>query len=167
MRRKLLEIARVLQDIAESGGRDSAALSGPLGKAELLAEAKREFRASLLRETHFEDLPFHEPGWEILLDLYIAHVEGRRLHVTAIGLDGKIPVATLLRWLLLLQKSGLVSREPDPRDKRRVWVTLTEAGIQRVERCLTECARNTMRLPWEQDAKQKESVSGNGAAGED
>ena len=71
MREKLLELARALQTLANNTGRPEEIGREPT-KDDLLAEARHQFKARLLREAHFEGLPFHETGWEILLELYMA-----------------------------------------------------------------------------------------------
>ena len=38
-----------------------------------------------------------------------------------------------LRWLGVLQSAGLVEREHDPRDQRRVLVRLSQHGIEQME----------------------------------
>lgn len=44
------------------------------------------------------------------------------------------PPTTGLRWLGVLAEEGLVVRENDPEDHRRVLVRLTRAGITAMER---------------------------------
>jgi len=140
MREKLLELARALQTLANNAGRPEDSGREPT-KDELLAEARHQFKARLLREAHFEGLPFHETGWEILLELYMAEAEGRKLNITAIGLDGHIPTATLVRWIAVLEQRQLVVRQPDMADRRRTWVSLTALGIEKLDFCLRACIR--------------------------
>lgn len=140
MREKLLELARTLSELANAANAQDEPPREPT-KDELLSEAKHQFKAQLLRETHFAGLPFHETGWEILLELYIAKAEGRRLNVTAIGLEGHIPNATLIRWISVLEQRHLISREPDEVDRRRTWISLTPLGDEKLNVCLTECVR--------------------------
>lgn len=146
MREKLLELARALNDLAISTDPSADHQKEP-GKVELLREAKHQFKAQLQREAHFDGLPFHETGWEILLELYIAHAECRRLNVTAIGLESHIPNATLVRWITLLEQRNLVSRQPDELDRRRVWIALTVLAREKLELCFRECLRQTDQTP--------------------
>ncbi|WP_054105980.1 MarR family transcriptional regulator [Novosphingobium sp. AAP83] len=140
MREKLLELARALHALANSTGEPENIRLEPT-KDELLGEARHQFKTRLLREAHFEGLPFHETGWEILLELYIAEAEGRKLNVTAIGLDGHIPTATLVRWIALLEQRQLLVRQPDTTDRRRTWISLTALGIEKLDFCLWACIR--------------------------
>jgi DNA-binding MarR family transcriptional regulator len=144
VREQLLELARALNELANVADEERHARHESVhepSKAELLREARHQFKAQLVREAHFEGLPFHETGWEILLELYIAEAEGRKLNVTAIGLDGHIPNATLVRWIALLEQRQLVFRQPDTIDRRRTWIALTPLGSEKLDLCLRECVR--------------------------
>ncbi len=71
---------------------------------------------------------FGEPGWDILLDLFIAAQQGERLQVSAVCLDAGVPSTTMLRWLARLEAEGLICRNADDRDGRRRFVDLTDRG---------------------------------------
>ncbi len=75
---------------------------------------------------------FGEPAWDILLDLFIAHIEGKDVSVSSACIGSAAPPTTGLRWLGVLQDNGLVVREHDPRDQRRILVRLTEQGLSRM-----------------------------------
>lgn len=145
VREKLLELARALNALAIGAESPSQEPRIPT-KDELLREAKNQFKTQLVREAHFEGLPFHETGWEILLELYIAEAEGRRLNVTAIGLEGHIPNATLVRWIALLEQRQLVARQPDNVDRRRTWISLTSLGSEKLDFCFRECVRQNDQI---------------------
>ncbi|AWW74686.1 MarR family transcriptional regulator [Erythrobacter sp. KY5] len=72
---------------------------------------------------------FGEPAWDILLDLYIAHVENKTVSVSSACIGSAAPPTTGLRWLGVLTEEGLIVREHDPEDQRRVLVRLTERGL--------------------------------------
>ena len=72
---------------------------------------------------------FGEPAWDILLDLYIAHVEKKAVSVSSACIGSAAPPTTGLRWLGVLAEQDLVMREHDPEDQRRVLVRLTESGL--------------------------------------
>ena len=71
---------------------------------------------------------FGEPAWDILLDLFIAQGEGKKVSVSSACIGSAAPATTGLRWLGVLADEGLVVRENDPEDNRRVLVRLTPAG---------------------------------------
>lgn len=77
---------------------------------------------------------FGEPAWDILLDLYIARAEGKPVSVSSACIGSAAPATTGLRWLGVLADEGLVVREPDAEDQRRVLVRLTPAGQAAMDR---------------------------------
>jgi hypothetical protein len=77
---------------------------------------------------------FGEPAWDILLDLFIAQGEGKTVSVSSACIGSAAPATTGLRWLSVLADEGLVMRENDPADLRRVLVRLTPAGQAAMER---------------------------------
>ncbi len=79
---------------------------------------------------------FGEPAWDMLLDLYIAHAEGKCVSVSSACIGSAAPATTGLRWLGILADEGLVVRENDPGDQRRVMVRLTAHGVAAMERFL-------------------------------
>ncbi len=77
---------------------------------------------------------FGEPAWDILLDLFIAQGEGKTVSVSSACIGSAAPPTTGLRWLGVLADEGLVVREKDPEDNRRVLVRLTPTGQAAMER---------------------------------
>ncbi|WP_347402843.1 hypothetical protein [Altererythrobacter arenosus] len=73
-----------------------------------------------------------------MLDLYIAHARGKNVSVSSACIGSAAPPTTGLRWLGILQDEGLVLREADPRDHRRVNVRLSDEGIARMETYLRD-----------------------------
>lgn len=80
---------------------------------------------------------FGEPAWDILLDLYIAHVEKKPVSVSSACIGSAAPPTTGLRWLGVLADQDLVMREHDPEDQRRVLVRLTERGLKSMDEYFT------------------------------
>lgn len=80
---------------------------------------------------------FGEPAWDILLDLYIAHVEKKPVSVSSACIGSAAPPTTGLRWLGVLAEQELVMREHDPEDQRRVLVRLTERGLKAMDEYFT------------------------------
>ncbi|WP_349512143.1 MarR family winged helix-turn-helix transcriptional regulator [Erythrobacter sp. NFXS35] len=77
---------------------------------------------------------FGEPAWDILLDLFIAHGEDKPVSVSSACIGSAAPATTGLRWLGVLAEEGLIVRENDAQDNRRVLVRLTRAGVTAMER---------------------------------
>lgn len=107
-----------------------------------LAEALYKMRVT--RKKHFPSDLFGEPGWDILLDLFIAKSHGKMVAVTSACIASQVPATTALRWLAVLEDDGWLVREQDKRDRRRTFLRLTEAGERAMACCLAE-AGSTIR----------------------
>lgn len=83
---------------------------------------------------------FAEPGWDMLLDLYIAGREMRSVCVSSACLGSSSPQTTGLRWMRTLEEKGLVERRMDRSDRRRIYVRLTEQAERQMEALLREAA---------------------------
>ena len=103
-------------------GTDRAA--SPIATARRLAAERRERRRFLP-----EDL-FHEPAWDMLLALYLAHHERRVMNVKTLVAAADAPITTSQRWIDHLAKAGLVTRVTDPVDRRRIEVSLSETALK-------------------------------------
>jgi len=71
---------------------------------------------------------FGEPCWDILLDLAINKVSSKIVSITSACIASKVPITTALRWIAILEEHGLIARTPDPHDKRRTYIELSEQG---------------------------------------
>ena len=108
---------------------------------QLLAQLAKEEYLERLRRRKFLDLGLlAEPAWDILLDLFINHVAGKRVSVTSACIASGVAHTTALRWLGALEEHELVVREADSFDRRRHWVQLTQDGYLKLTRYLTERA---------------------------
>jgi len=83
-------------------------------------------RARRLRDHHFASELFADPAWDMLLDLYAARLEGRRVSVSSLCIAAAVPPTTALRWIGTMHDADLFGREADPTDKRRAHITLTD-----------------------------------------
>lgn len=133
------ELAQIATQLFEKAGSsacstESHSAPAPIDQqANLLSLARGIYDSRRLRARVFSAaLLFGEPAWDILLDLFIAELEGKSLSVTAACLGAAVPTSTGLRWLAILEDQGLVRRENDPRDARRVFLHLTEDGFERM-----------------------------------
>lgn len=86
--------------------------------------------ARALRNTFLDPDLFGEPGWDILLDLYRAELDQQRLAISSIGLSSGIAPTTTIRWLNTLESKGLIRRDPDPLDARRIFASLTGETVR-------------------------------------
>lgn len=89
-------------------------------------------------------LPPHllgEPGWDMLLDLFIAERAGRASVVKSVCLASGVPYSTAWRWLRALEREELVRFESDSKDLRRVVVRITQAGYRKMYQYFQVLAR--------------------------
>jgi hypothetical protein len=100
------------------------------GDHPLWAELAREhYRNRRRRDKIFAtETLFGEPAWDIMLDLFIAAKENRRVSVMSACIGAAVPSTTALRWISALEREDLLSREDDPDDARRTYVLLTPRG---------------------------------------
>lgn len=101
-----------------------------VARAALLVEQRRMRRRFLPEEL------FHEPAWDMLLSLFIAHHDQRVMNVKTLVASAEAPVTTSQRWIDHLAKLGLVDRVVDPIDRRRIEVSLSATGLDAIERYL-------------------------------
>ncbi|MGC4252415.1 MAG: hypothetical protein QM605_13395 [Sphingobium sp.] len=101
--------------------------------------ARRLLKESDLRGGILETGMFADPAWHILLDLFAAEEEGRKISISSACIASRVPPTTALRWVKVMEEQGALVREYDPRDGRRVYVRLSpetrlqmEAYLQRV-----------------------------------
>jgi DNA-binding MarR family transcriptional regulator len=93
--------------------------------AKLLYEARRRRDAA----SSVKGL-FGEPGWDILLDLFIARKTRTALQVSSVCAGAGLPSTTVLRWIARLEREGLIVRVADVEDARRRYVSLTTRGLR-------------------------------------
>lgn len=125
------------------GGRAAASQDHPIW-VELARQSydDRRRRTKIFRS---EDL-FGEPAWDILLDLFIAAKERRRVSVTSACIGSAVPSTTALRWIAILEKQGLLVREADPGDARRVYVKLSARGYAAMLEYFASASRSVVLL---------------------
>lgn len=81
------------------------------------------------RGRFFDPALFGDPAWDMLLDLTAAHGEGRQVSVTSLCIAAGVPATTALRWITQMVQSGLFVRVPDPADRRRAFIALSEKAL--------------------------------------
>jgi DNA-binding MarR family transcriptional regulator len=86
-------------------------------------------RARLRRGEVFAAQLFGDPAWDMLLELYAAHLEQRRISVGRLSRASGVAGTTVLRWLSVFQREGLVERMADRLDGRRIYVSLSRGGV--------------------------------------
>jgi hypothetical protein len=81
----------------------------------------RRMRADFMPEDLFAD-----PAWDMLLDLLAARLDHERVSVSSLCIASAVPPTTALRWIRTLTDRGLLVRQADPQDGRRVFIALSD-----------------------------------------
>lgn len=95
------------------------------------ALCERIRRIIKLRESRrklFDESLFADPAWDMLLELYLARLEGRIEYVSSICIASGVPSTTAIRWIKTLEQQGWIFRRPDLTDGRRCFLMLTPKG---------------------------------------
>jgi DNA-binding transcriptional ArsR family regulator len=87
---------------------------------------------------------FGEPAWDMLLDLFAAHHEGKQISVSSACIASGGSATTALRWIARLEAMNYVSRIGDGNDRRRIYVRLTPLAEQAIAGWLRSCNFSTV-----------------------
>ena len=93
----------------------------------LLQAVKASYRERRRRKEFLPSDLFGEAAWDILLDLFAARLEQRKISVTSACIGADVPATTALRWLGQLEEIGFIDRTVSETDQRVTWVQLTDA----------------------------------------
>lgn len=94
------------------------------------SSVRREIRMRRWRDSLFPESLFADPAWDLLLDLYAAHLEGALIPVTSACIAAAVPQTTALRWIIKLEQLGLIMRSEDDRDHRRRDLRLSNRAVE-------------------------------------
>jgi DNA-binding transcriptional ArsR family regulator len=83
-------------------------------------------RARRIRADFLPGDLFADPAWDMLLDLLAARLEQERVSVSSLCIAAAVPPTTALRWIRTLTDKGLVERQADPQDGRRIFIGLAQ-----------------------------------------
>lgn len=98
------------------------------------AQVRDMLRARRLREDFLPTDLFADPAWDMLLDLLAARLEQERVSVSSLCIASAVPPTTALRWIRTLTDKGVVHRQADPQDGRRVFIALTDDTAEALTR---------------------------------
>lgn len=110
------------------------AISVDSDRSRMTAERVRALvRARRLRDQLLPGDLFADPAWDMLLDLMAARLEGSRISVSSLCIASAVPPTTALRWIKQLTERGLLVRQADDEDGRRIFISLSGEGARAVE----------------------------------
>lgn len=133
---ELQSISAQLDALRERIQETAADLSAPITDPLDLGAVNNLLAARAARRQHFNPDLFPELPWDILVSLYVADLERRRVTASQlyVAVDGA--PTTGIRWTDRLIHEGLVFRSSDPEDGRRVFLSLTDHGRRSMQRYL-------------------------------
>ncbi|MFL6846551.1 MAG: hypothetical protein ACJ8ER_16915 [Allosphingosinicella sp.] len=125
--RIILEIESRLHRLIETSRREPGpAASSVLAAAAEACAARRKLYALFGRRL------FSDPSWDILLELFVSTLEGRKVTVSTACMAACAPTTTALRHIAYLVQEGLVIRRPHPCDARSTYIELTGQAVSRL-----------------------------------
>jgi len=143
---EVARISRVLSRLASEdrrpGGVGERSLAfnpppaAPAAPPATAADIRKIIRGRRLRDQFFADGLFEDPAWDMLLDLYAAELEGAQVSVSSLCIAAAVAPTTALRWIGRMTDAGLFVRQPDPFDRRRAYLGLSEDARAKMERYL-------------------------------
>ena len=89
-------------------------------------QVRQLIRRRRQRKRFFPADLFADPAWDMLLDLYAAHYEGRPVAVSSLCIAAAVPATTALRWIKQLTDRDFLMRTSDPDDGRRIFIHLSD-----------------------------------------
>lgn len=113
-------------------GKHNADLSLEKHAPHLASIARQVYRQRLNRKKFFGNNLLGEPVWDIMVDLFIQHLEGRRVPITSACLASQVPASTALRHISVLEENEMVRRVASNRDNRVTYVELTDLWVLRM-----------------------------------
>lgn len=91
-------------------------------------------RARRIRADFLPGDLFADPAWDMMLDLLAARLDHERVSVSSLCIAAAVPPTTALRWIRTLTDKGLVERQADPLDGRRVFIALAQEAVDALTR---------------------------------
>ncbi|MES2095138.1 MAG: MarR family winged helix-turn-helix transcriptional regulator [Pseudomonadota bacterium] len=153
LREELTRIVDLLSRLAaDDASQDNVAdrslsYAGPPATSSVTGgDIRKIIRARRLRDAQFSPGLFEDPAWDMLLDLYAAHLEGVRVSVSSLCIAAAVAPTTALRWIARLSDSGLLERHPDPSDRRRAYLALSDTARDRMTRYFAALAQNGLPI---------------------
>ena len=97
-----------------------------------------------LRDSYFVNDLFADPAWDILLDLMASRLERRQVSVSSLCIAAAVPPTTALRWITAMTESGMLVRQNDPNDARRVFIGLSSDAEATLRRYLSDVRNRSL-----------------------
>jgi DNA-binding MarR family transcriptional regulator len=134
------KIHQAIDSVQHALGRIAALASilpSSLAGTTLAAMAERLYLERRRRADYFPAGLFGEPAWDLMLALFVAREEGRRLSVAEAYEAAAVKPAAGRRLLAKMERVGLVARSGGEEDRRKRYVELSQNAHERLSDYLT------------------------------
>ncbi|WP_097093715.1 winged helix DNA-binding protein [Novosphingobium sp. Chol11] len=99
--------------------------------------AQRIIRERRLRDKAFGSDLFGEPIWDMMLDLFVSGEMSTQVSISSLCIAASVPSTTALRQIQLMHQRGIIQRTPDPKDHRRIFVSMTPQWRESLDQLLS------------------------------
>lgn len=143
------ELAQRIEQLeAKAVDRGDEAMSLAFSDDKLATIASSIYRSRQMRSRYFEGSLLGDPAWDMLLDLFISKIQGRRVSTSSLCLAAHVPQATGLRWIDQLRRGGLLQQAPAHDDARVKLVEISSEGFRRMRAFIADSvSRFNMPMP--------------------
>jgi hypothetical protein len=134
----LHEIARVLEETSRLI-RQHANWSGDISTGQppnLVGTYVRAMIALRAARGRYLGFDANDATWSMILELYAARQDGKRVHQTRLGVVAGVPQTTALSVTRKMLRAGIFTRATDPDDKRLLLLGLSDDTAGRIDRYL-------------------------------
>ena len=76
------------------------------------------------------------PGWDILLDLFIQRSEGKRISIISVCIAANAPTSTVLRYIQAMMDAGTIIRTPTSDDTEGMLIALSDKTYAQMQSIL-------------------------------
>lgn len=128
----LIEISRVLEETARLVRQHARAdIHVPSESATELSQVRAIIAARRLRRQYLgKDV--NDATWAMMLELFAARLEGRRVHQTMLCVAAAVPQSTALRVTGKMLEAGIFLASSDPDDNRLLILGLSDGAAERI-----------------------------------
>lgn len=140
-------LSRIRRVLEEFGDQPSAVARD--ARIESLKDyARYLYRVRRKRDGLYRDL-FADPAWDMMLDLFVGQSDQYLPSVTSVCIAACVPATTALRWITLMLERSIITKSPDPFDRRRSFIALTPEAyaymVDYLQRALADDPRHGPR----------------------
>lgn len=119
---------------------------GPPIEPVTASEVRAVIRLRRLRDQFFATDLFADPAWDMLLDLMAARLSGEAVSVSSLCIASAVPATTALRWIRSMTDRGILIRQADPQDGRRVFIALSDGSADAISRYFIAAKESGLRV---------------------